>query len=81
VKIPRQVSGPDLAHALRKFGYERSRQEGSHIRVTTQVNGTHHVTMPNHSPLKVGTLLGGVPKPAAAHHHLTVAELLQKLDL
>ena len=81
MKIPRQVSGPDLAHALRKLGYERSRQEGSHIRLTMQINGTHHVTVPNHSLLKVGTLLGGVLKPVAAHHHLTVDELLQKLDL
>lgn len=81
MRIPRQLSGPDVAHALRALGYERARREGSHLRLTTQVNGTHHVTVPNHKPLKVGTLLGGVLKPVAAHHRLTVEELLAKLGL
>jgi hypothetical protein len=31
--------------------------------------------------LKTGTLLGGVLKPVATHHKLTVEELLAKLDL
>ncbi len=63
------------------LGYERIRQDGSHIRLSTELNGTHHVTVPNHKPLKVGTLLGGVLKPVAAHHKMSVEELLQKLDL
>ncbi len=66
---------------MRVLGYERVRQDGSHIRITTRVNGTHHVTVPNHRPLKTGTLLGGVLKPVAAHHNLTVEELLAKLNL
>ncbi len=81
MRIPRQVSGPDLARALGVLGYERVRQDGSHLRLTTQVNGTHHVTVPNHKPLKIGTLLGGVLKPVAAHHRLSVEELLAKLAL
>ena len=81
MRIPRQVSGHELARALRVLGYEQVRREGSHIRLTTQLNGTHHVTVPNHKPLKVGTLLGGVLKPVAAHHRLTVEELLIKLGL
>jgi predicted RNA binding protein YcfA (HicA-like mRNA interferase family) len=70
-----------VARALGVLGYERVRQEGSHIRLTTQVNGAHHVTVPNHKPLKIGTLLGGVLKPVAAHHRLPVEELLAKLGL
>jgi predicted RNA binding protein YcfA (HicA-like mRNA interferase family) len=70
-----------LVRALRVLGYERVRQEGSHIRLTTEVNGTHHVTVPSHKPLKTGTLVGGVLKPVAAHHKLTVEELVQKLGL
>lgn len=81
MRIPRQVSGHELARALRVLGYEPVRREGSHIRLTTQLNGTHHVTVPNHKPLKLGTLLGGVLKPVAAHHRLTVEELLLKLGL
>jgi predicted RNA binding protein YcfA (HicA-like mRNA interferase family) len=36
MKLPRDVSGPDLVKALRKLGYEVTRQKGSHIRITTQ---------------------------------------------
>jgi predicted RNA binding protein YcfA (HicA-like mRNA interferase family) len=75
------VSGQTVARALRELGYERIRTAGSHIRLTTQLNGTHHVTVPNHQPLKIGTLLGGVLKPVAAHHGLTVEELLARLRL
>ena len=77
MKIPRNISGADLVRALRALGYERVRQDGSHIRLTTIVNGTHHVTVPFHRPLKTGTLLGGVLKPVAEPHKITV----EKLDL
>lgn len=81
MKIPRNINGSDLVRALRELGYERVRQDGSHIRLTTGVNGTHHITVPNHRPMKTGTLMGGVLKPVAAHHRLTVKELLDKLNL
>jgi predicted RNA binding protein YcfA (HicA-like mRNA interferase family) len=59
VKVPRDVTATELIRALRVLGYERVRQDGSHIQLTTTVGGTHHVTVPNHRPLKPGTLLGG----------------------
>ena len=81
MKLPRDVNGSELVRAMRVLGYETVRQSGSHIRLTTEVNGLHHVTIPNHKPLKVGTLLGGVLKPVAAHHRMTVEEVLRKLRL
>ena len=81
MKIPRDIDALDLVRALRALGYESVRQEGSHIRLTTLVGGTHHITIPNYRLLKTGTLLGGVLKPVAAHHHLSVEELLAKLVL
>jgi predicted RNA binding protein YcfA (HicA-like mRNA interferase family) len=81
LKIPRNIHGTDLVRALRVLGYERVRQDGSHIRLTTNLNGTHHVTVPSHRPLKTGTLLGGVLKPVAAHHNFTVEQLIEKLSL
>ncbi|KWT86738.1 type II toxin-antitoxin system HicA family toxin [Candidatus Magnetominusculus xianensis] len=56
-KIPRDLSGRDLAVLLRKYGYKITRQSGSHIRLTL-THGTieHHITIPVHSPLKIGTL-------------------------
>jgi len=78
LKLPRDVSGRQLASALRQLGYQVTRQTGSHIRLTTQQGGEHHLTIPNHNPLKIGTLsaiLGGV----AAHAGIPRAELVQLL--
>lgn len=58
MKLPRDLSGRDLSKALRKLGYEITRQTGSHIRLTTQRKGEHHLTIPDHASLKVGTLSG-----------------------
>ena len=55
MKLPRDVSGDDPAKALRALGYEVTRQTGSHYRGTTPQGGEHHVTIPRHSPLRVGT--------------------------
>lgn len=81
MKIPRDVHAADLVKALRVLGCQFDRQDGSHMRLSTQLNGEHHVTIPRHKPLKTGTLVKGVLKPVAAHHGLTVEELLQKLRL
>jgi len=57
LKLPRDLSGNDLAQLLRRFGYEISRQTGSHIRLTSRQKGTeHHITIPAHKQLSVGTL-------------------------
>ena len=38
------------------MGYERVRQRGSHVRVTTQQGGEHHEVMPPHDPICAKTL-------------------------
>ncbi len=55
-RLPRDITGDDLAKALARLGYEATRQTGSHVRLTTQQDGEHHVTIPKHRPLRVGTL-------------------------
>ena len=80
MKLPRDVSGVQLIKALRSLGYEISRQSGSHIRVTTSMQGTHHVTIPKHDPLKLGTF-ASILDDVSAHHGFARAELLRVLDL
>ncbi|MGB4401210.1 MAG: type II toxin-antitoxin system HicA family toxin [Daejeonella sp.] len=59
MKLNRNISGRDLVKLLSKFGYEISRQKGSHIRMTRKTEkGSHHITVPDHNPLKLGTLSG-----------------------
>ena len=36
MKLPRDVSGVDLAKRLGRLGYEVTRQTGSHLRLTTR---------------------------------------------
>ena len=80
MKLPRDVSGPQLIKALRVLGYTVDRQSASHIRITTQQDGENHEVVPYHHPIKTGTFWG-IIKRVASHHGLTVAELLGKLDL
>ena len=56
MKLPRDLSGEALAKMLKILGYQPTRQTGSHIRLTTYQKGEHHVTIPNHHSLRVGTL-------------------------
>jgi len=55
MKLPRDVNSDKLIRVLAQFGYSVSRQVGSHIRLTSQ-DGKHHITIPNHDTLKLGTL-------------------------
>jgi predicted RNA binding protein YcfA (HicA-like mRNA interferase family) len=80
MKLPRDVDGPQLVKALRVLGYEVTRQRGSHMRITTMLDGQHHEAIPSHSPIKTGTL-AGILKGIASHHRLTVEELLTRVDL
>jgi hypothetical protein len=44
---------------LRRYGYETTRQSSSHLRLTSNIQGIeHHITIPAHAALKVGTLHG-----------------------
>ena len=79
MRLPRDISGADLVMALRRLDYEATRQRGSHIRVTTRKGGEHHLAIPHHDPLKTG-LLSAILKSVAAHHQMSVEELLQVLE-
>ena len=79
MKTPRDFSGAELAKALRRLGYAVTRQSGSHLRITTQENGEHHEVIPNHNPIKIGTLKS-ILRNVAAHHRLAISELLELLD-
>jgi predicted RNA binding protein YcfA (HicA-like mRNA interferase family) len=78
MKLPRDLDGRAFARALKVLGYEVTRQTGSHLRLTTLREGEHHVTIPDHRPMRAGTvaaILGDV----AEHFRMTRAELLQRL--
>ena len=79
MRIPRDLSGVKLIKSLKKFGYTKTRQTGSHIRLTkVSEEGEHHITIPNHSPLKIGTL-SNILQEIATHLGISKAELLKKI--
>ena len=78
MKVPRDLSSNQLIQLLSRFGYENTRQTGSHIRLTTQENGQHHVTIPAHDPLKIETL-NSILRSVATHLSITKDELLEKI--
>ena len=78
MKLQRDISGQDLAKLLKVLGYEVSHQTASHIRLTTQQKGEHHITIPAHKPLKVGTL-NAILRDIANHFQLNRDELLNQL--
>ena len=80
MRLPRDISGAELVKALRILGYQITRQTGSHLRLTTRENGTHHVTIPNHSPLRIGTF-AAILDDIANHFEISRQELLSKIKL
>jgi predicted RNA binding protein YcfA (HicA-like mRNA interferase family) len=57
MKLPRDLSGAALIRLLcRHHGYRLVNQEGSHVILETDVPRHHRLAVPDHKPLRVGTL-------------------------
>jgi predicted RNA binding protein YcfA (HicA-like mRNA interferase family) len=56
MRLPRDLTGAGLVRHLAKLGYQQTRQTGSHVRLTCDAPHQHHVTVPLHDPLRIGTL-------------------------
>jgi len=78
MRLPRDEDGISLTKRLEKLGYSITRQTGSHIRMTSLVNGEHHITIPAHKPLKIGTL-NSILVNISGHFNLSKDELINKL--
>ena len=79
MKVPRNVSGAELTKSLQKLGYTISRQKGSHIRMTSSTpKGDHHITVPNHNPMRIGTFSSILSEVAEAQN-ISKDELVNRL--
>jgi predicted RNA binding protein YcfA (HicA-like mRNA interferase family) len=78
MKLPREISGKELAKLLKKYGYQITRQSGSHIRLTTSLQGEHHITIPAHKYLKIGTL-SSILSDIAKHFKIDKNDLIKTL--
>ena len=57
MKLPRDLSGAELVKLLCKhYDYRRVNQEGSHVILETSHPCQHRISIPDHHPLRIGTL-------------------------
>ena len=78
MRLPRDVSGEDLARALSALGYSVTRQTGSHMRLTTPEHGEHHITIPRHESLRIGAV-AAILAEVADHFGLSREALVERL--
>ena len=78
MKLPRDLSGADLAKLLAVRGDCMTRQSGSHLRLPTGLPARHHITVLAHDPLKVGTL-AGILGDVALHAQIGRDDLVREL--
>jgi predicted RNA binding protein YcfA (HicA-like mRNA interferase family) len=79
MKLPRDLSAEDLIKSLGRFGYRPTRQTGSHVRLSRESpDGEHHLTIPKHDPIKIGTL-STILSDLSAHLGMTKESLLKEL--
>jgi predicted RNA binding protein YcfA (HicA-like mRNA interferase family) len=78
MKSPRSVSAKQLIKLLTGYGYTFASQKGSHIKITTQRNGEHHLAIPNHDPIKTGTL-NAILRQVAEHLGKTKEDVFNEL--
>ena len=78
MKLPRDLTGEQLIRALRQVGYVETRQTGSHVRLTSELPNQHHITVPLHDPLRIGTL-AAILSDIAVAKNISRDELLAAL--
>ena len=78
MKMPRDISGRELTAYLKPFGYTVTRQSGSHIRLSMEKDGQHHIKIPDHDPLKIGTL-SAILSDIASHFSTTKEAFIKEL--
>lgn len=79
MKLPRDLSGAQLIDALcRSYGYRRVHQVGSHVILETNTPTHHRIAVPNHDPLRVGTL-NSILRAIAAAQGIDKKEILRLL--
>jgi predicted RNA binding protein YcfA (HicA-like mRNA interferase family) len=79
-KIPRNISGKKLVKILFKIGYRETRRSSTHIRLSKKNshNLEHHITIPDHNNIKIGTL-NNIINDLANHLKIEKKMLIEEL--
>lgn len=79
MKLPRDLSGRQLIQALcSNWGYRQLHQVGSHIIIDTDTPQHQRLSIPDHRPLRPGTL-NAILRAVATHKGITREAILSSL--
>ena len=79
MKVPRNADAGALISLLERYGYTVVRQTGSHIRMSKKLDyGEHTITVPNHKPIKIGTLQA-IAKDVCSFNKISLSSFYSKL--
>ena len=79
MKIPRDLKGSDFADILcRQWDYKVVHQQGSHIIWETEIPSHQRISIPNHNPLRLGTL-NSILRAISRHKGVTKADIINTL--
>jgi predicted RNA binding protein YcfA (HicA-like mRNA interferase family) len=71
MKVPRDVSGAHLANVLcRRWQYAKVHQVGSHVILETADPTRQRIAIPEHDPIRLGTLIS-ILRAVAQHKGVT----------
>ena len=77
MKLPRDLSGEELVkHLSKRWDYVKIHQVGSHIILQTLHPAPHRIAVPEHSPLRIGTL-NAILSSVSAHKSVSKEEILK----
>ncbi len=79
MKLPRNLAGHTLAKTLcRDWAYQVVHQEGSHLILQTETPTHQRLSVPDHHPLRIGTL-NSLLRLVAEHKGVSCEDLLRRL--
>lgn len=79
MKIPRDLSGSRVADALcRRWQYKRVHQVGSHMILETEHPNHQRIAVPDHHPLRFGTLVS-ILRAVSRHKGVTRDAIIESL--
>jgi predicted RNA binding protein YcfA (HicA-like mRNA interferase family) len=79
MKLPRDLAGRELIKVLiRHYDYRQVHQVGSHIILQTDAPVSHRLPVPDHAPLRLGTL-NAILNAVARAKGVDKAEILGRL--
>jgi predicted RNA binding protein YcfA (HicA-like mRNA interferase family) len=79
MKVPRDLSGAQLVKVLcRDWDYRVIHQEGSHVILQTDTPTHQRISVPNHNPLRIGTL-NSIVRVVSGHKGVERQQLLEVL--